>query len=130
MNRQRQHNANTKTIINRNESLQKMVSANRQQIAVDTFNKLIYPINFNKMACHFTITFQGSAGDFLAKAKVEKNNGTFDGDTSSCTFYVPTPLGHVSGDYSIAGHEIAINIIQKPIIVRCVGIRNYINGHL
>jgi len=56
------------------------------------------------MACNFTITFQGSAGDFVAKAKakVEENNGTFDGDTSSGSFDVPTPIGHISGDYSIS----------------------------
>jgi len=84
------------------------------------------------MACNFTITFQGSAGDFVAKAKakVEENNGTFDGDTSSGSFDVPTPIGHISGDYSIEGQDITINISHKPLVIGCGAIQNYINGHL
>jgi len=84
------------------------------------------------MACTFTITFQGSAADFVAgaKTKVEANNGTFDGDTSSGTFDVPTPVGHISGDYTIDGQQITINIAQKPFIISCNAIENYINQNI
>lgn len=84
------------------------------------------------MACNFTITFQGSAADFIAKAKakVEENNGTLDGGTSSGSFDVPTSLGHITGNYSIDGQDITIDISHKPIVVGCGAIQNYINGHL
>lgn len=84
------------------------------------------------MACTFTITYQGSFGDLAAKAKtaVEANGGTFDGDSSSGTFEVPTPLGHISGNYSVDGQQITINITNKPFIITCNMIENYINEHL
>ena len=80
--------------------------------------------------CTFTITFTGTADDFIAriKAKVEANGGTFD--QVAATFSVPVPGGTVAGNYSIAGQDITINITHKPIFITCGMIQNYLETNV
>jgi len=82
--------------------------------------------------CNFIITITESAATFVANAKtqVENADGTFTGDTSSGTFDVPTPVGHISGSYAVNGQQITVNITHKPIVISCNAIENYINEHL
>jgi len=80
--------------------------------------------------CTFTITFTGTADDFIArvKAKVETNGGTFD--QGAATFSVPVPGGTVAGNYSVAGQDMTINITKKPIFLTCGMIQNYVETNV
>jgi hypothetical protein len=82
--------------------------------------------------CAFDINITESADTFVAnaKAQVEGAGGTFNGDTSSGSFNVPTPpLGHVSGTYTINGATVSINIDHHGLIP-CGTIEDYVKSHL
>jgi len=84
----------------------------------------------------FTVAFQGPADDLIAKLKieVEQNHGTFQGDVNQGHFEVPIPLPlakHVIGDYEIAApQQITITISQKPALISCGQIEDFIKGHI
>jgi hypothetical protein len=82
--------------------------------------------------CNFTITFTGSAADFVTKiqTKITGAGGTFTGDTNGGSFSAPTPVGKIAGTYTINGQNAAININKKPIFVSCGSIEDYINNAL
>jgi hypothetical protein len=82
--------------------------------------------------CNFTITITESAATFVANAQTQIQNagGTFTGDAASGTFDVPTPLGDISGEYAIAGQDVTINIGNKPLVIGCGAIENYVKAHL
>lgn len=48
-----------------------------------------------------------------AMAEIVNTGGHVDGDR----FSVPTPLGQVLGNYSLAGSTLTINITDKPFLV-------------
>lgn len=83
-------------------------------------------------ACHFKLSFSGSAQDLVNKArqKVQGAGGTFNGDASSGSFSVPIPLGHVEGNYQISGQTLTVNITKKPFFIPCGAIESFIKKQI
>ena len=82
--------------------------------------------------CNFTITFTGSAADFVntIRNKILDAGGTFHGDETNGEFSVPTPVGKIEGNYYIHGNDVTINITKKPFLVSCDAIEEYIKNSL
>ena len=76
----------------------------------------------------FNVTFSGPAEELVAKAKtaVEDAGGTFNGDTEKGEFKVPTPFGPVAGTYRIAASKVYIQITEKPLLLPCWVIENFV----
>lgn len=76
--------------------------------------------------CDFDVKFSSTVKDIVAgaKARVEKSGGSFDGDTTSGKFSVPTPK--VEGTYKIEGQVMHINIHKKPMMIPCGVVESYI----
>ncbi len=71
--------------------------------------------------CNFKITFKGSATDFIntVSNKIEAVPGYFKGDEMGGEFSVPTPIGSITGSYTIDGQYTQIHISKKPFLVSC-----------
>ena len=72
------------------------------------------------MAKHsFSVDFPGAAQDVVAKAKgaIEKAGGKFLGDEKKGDFSVATPLGKVTGVYTITAQKFAVDITDKPMLL-------------
>ncbi len=82
--------------------------------------------------CNFSITFQGSAQDLANKLRTEitKRGGTFDGDATRGTFSIPTPIGKISGSYTISGQALDVTIFNKPMLVSCKTIQDYVEEYI
>ena len=78
--------------------------------------------------CNFNINFSGSAEEILDKAKsaVESQGGSFIGDTNAGNFNVSLMSNTVSGTYLVAGNQLQLTIIEKPIFVPCNAIESYL----
>jgi len=83
-------------------------------------------------ACTFTIPFGGSAEDVLAKAKkaVEKQSGTFTGDTAAGNFSVSFFGQEIVGGYTVAGNDLNIVIDNKPFMVPCSAIESFLKSQV
>ncbi|HSN08450.1 MAG TPA: hypothetical protein VLS85_05405 [Hanamia sp.] len=71
--------------------------------------------------CNISIPFTDSVSGALAKAKaaIENQNGTFNGDDNSGNFEV-TFLGNtIKGSYSVTGQTLNLVITNKPFFVPC-----------
>lgn len=84
------------------------------------------------MACDFSIPFSGNTETILAKARnaVEKQGGNFSGDANSGDFNVSVFGNKILGNYTISGQTININITDKPFMVPCSAIENFLRGQL
>lgn len=84
------------------------------------------------MACSFSIPFSGGASDILAKARtaVQGQNGNFDGDTNSGSFSVAVLGNRITGDYTVSGQTMQINITDKPFMIPCSAIESFLRGQL
>ncbi|WP_256010168.1 hypothetical protein [Desertivirga xinjiangensis] len=82
--------------------------------------------------CNFTIEFQGSADYLIQKAQsaIAQAGGTFNGDPSSGNFNISTPLGKVSGAYTVVGQGFNISIDDKPFLVGCGKIESTLREYL
>lgn len=71
--------------------------------------------------CNFSIPFNQSAADILAKAKqaIQSQNGTFTGDERSGDFQVSIFGNTIKGNYTITGQLMNLAITQKPFFVTC-----------
>ena len=67
----------------------------------------------------FQVTFAGAPQDTIAKARagIEKQGGTFTGDTTKGDLVAVTPAGKVKGNYRVEGQTITMEITDKPFIV-------------
>lgn len=83
-------------------------------------------------ACTFTIPFSGSAEGVLDKAKkaVEKQSGTFSGDTSQGNFSVSFFGQEIVGGYTVAGSDLNIIIDSKPFMVPCSAIESFLKSQI
>ena len=83
-------------------------------------------------ACNFSIPFTKSVTEILAKAKktVEAQGGNFTGDETSGNFDVSIFGNTVIGSYAINGSELNINITEKPFLVPCNMIENFLKTQL
>jgi hypothetical protein len=82
--------------------------------------------------CNFSIPFTGTADTLVNKLKnaIIPKGGTFNGDTSSGSLNVSTPLGSISGNYAIIEASLNIIIDHKPFLINCSQIENYITSYL
>jgi hypothetical protein len=81
--------------------------------------------------CDFSIGFTGSPQDLFSRAKtaVEKQGGSFTGDTNSGQFTINV-FGTISGEYTISGQEIRISINEKPMMIPCGAIESALKSQL
>ena len=83
-------------------------------------------------SCRFNIEFNGSTSDLVTKAKtaIEQAGGSFTGTLTEGTYALSTPLGDISGMYTISGQTASFHITDKPFLVSCGTIEKKINGYL
>lgn len=76
--------------------------------------------------CNFSIPFAGGADILIEKAKsaITGNGGIFNGDYSAGNFVISTPVGKVSGFYTVENQNFNIGIDDKPFLVSCSKIEN------
>lgn len=81
--------------------------------------------------CNFNIPFSGSSQDVFAKAKaaVEKQGGSFNGDASSGNFSINV-FGNISGSYTVSGNQLNIVIEDKPMMIPCSAIENVLKSQI
>jgi hypothetical protein len=53
--------------------------------------------------------------------------GNFTGDTEEGRYSVWTPIGSISGNYSVSGQTIHIDVTDKPMILSCSLIEKKLN---
>ena len=82
--------------------------------------------------CKFDITFNNSAAELVEKAKQSITNagGEVTGDLTSGVFTIPSPLGKISGAYTIVQQVASFHILEKPLFVGCGLIESTINKYL
>ncbi len=83
-------------------------------------------------ACNFTIPFTKSVTEVLEKAKktVEAQNGNFTGDEQKGNFDVSIFGNTVIGSYEVINQELNIDITEKPFLVPCNMIENFLKSQL
>ena len=83
-------------------------------------------------ACNFTIPFTGDAEAVLDKAKkaVEKQSGSFTGDTSVGDFSVAFFGQEIVGTYNVTGNDLNIVIESKPFMVPCNAIESFLKSQV
>ena len=71
--------------------------------------------------CNFTIEFSDTPENIIQQAKegITKAKGEFNGDTTSGSFHISTPLGKIQGGYTIENSAITVNIEDKPMFLSC-----------
>jgi hypothetical protein len=81
--------------------------------------------------CNFSITFSGSAEDVFGKARavVERQGGSFNGDASNGSFSINV-FGTISGSYTVAGNQLNIVIEDKPMMIPCSVIENVLKNQI
>ena len=81
--------------------------------------------------CNFSIDFSGSAEGIYNKAKaaVEKQGGTFSGDSNSGSFSINV-FGTISGTYTVSGNQLLIAIEDKPMMIPCAAIENALKSQI
>ena len=81
--------------------------------------------------CHFSIPFTGSAEDVFnnAKSAVEKQGGTFNGNSSSGNFSIQV-FGTITGSYQVIGQQLDITIEDKPMMIPCSAIESALKGQI
>jgi len=83
-------------------------------------------------ACTFTLPFSGSPEVILNKAKaaIEKQGGTFNGDEKAGAFHLSVMNNTIAGSYTISGHELTMIITDKPFFVPCSTIESMLKSKL
>jgi hypothetical protein len=79
-------------------------------------------------ACNFTIPFTGDPAVVLDRAKkaVEKQSGSFTGDTNQGNFMVSFFAQEIVGGYTVTGNDLNIVIESKPFMVPCNAIESFL----
>lgn len=83
-------------------------------------------------ACTFTIPFAGETSLVLDKAKnaVEKQSGSFTGDTNNGNFQVSFFGQEIVGGYTVVGNDLNIVIESKPFMVPCNAIESFLKSQI
>jgi len=84
-------------------------------------------------ACTFTIPFTQEVNDMIQTVQesiLKVENATFNGNDSTGTFSLPTPLGQIKGTYKITSATAHFSINEKPMLVPCSLIESKLNGFL
>lgn len=82
--------------------------------------------------CSITIPLSVPAEQLVSKAQtaISAAGGRFSGDAAGGDFKINTPLGAISGTYSIMDNEMAVSIADKPFLVGCGTIEKELRKHL
>lgn len=81
--------------------------------------------------CNFSIDFSGSPEEVFnrAKAAVEKQGGSFNGDASSGSFSINV-FGAITGSYTVSGSQLHIVIEDKPMMIPCAAIESALKSQI
>jgi len=81
--------------------------------------------------CTFSIPFTVSPEDVSLQARqaIMETGGTFQGDATAGMFDVPTPMGSISGNYTIENNFIHVIISNKPFFVSCSLIESQLKNY-
>jgi hypothetical protein len=81
--------------------------------------------------CTFSIPFSGTAEDVFTKAKaaVEKQGGSFNGNASGGEFNLQV-FGTIRGTYQVSGSQLNISIEEKPMMIPCGAIENVLKSQI
>jgi hypothetical protein len=82
--------------------------------------------------CTFSVPFQLSPDEIISKlsSTILSNKGSFEGNNSSGSLKVPTPIGSVSATYQVSGQSMNVTITNKPFLLSCGQIESYIKQFL
>lgn len=71
--------------------------------------------------CNISIDFNGDPGELIRSAEqaIAGAGGSFSGNNSDGKFAINSPLGKVSGTYTVEGQSFNISITDKPFLVSC-----------
>ena len=83
-------------------------------------------------ACNFSIPFSGSPSEIFnrAQAAIKDQGGMFRGDDSSGVFELTVLGSSISGTYQMTGQELNVTIDNKPFMIPCSTIQNYLSKYL
>ncbi len=81
--------------------------------------------------CNFSIAFTGSPEQVynIAKAAVEKQGGSFNGNSTGGSFSINV-FGNISGTYTVSGQQLEISIEDKPMMIPCGAIENVLKSQI
>ena len=76
--------------------------------------------------CNISIDFNGDPDQLIRSAEqaISGSGGSFYGNNAEGKFAINSPLGKVSGTYTVLGQSFNISIIDKPFLVSCSKIEN------
>ena len=82
--------------------------------------------------CNISIDFKGQAEALMAKAEkaIVEAGGAFQGDGKSGSFTIPVPGRDIEGEYTVSGHTMNIEILEKPLLISCDRIENELREYL
>jgi len=71
--------------------------------------------------CTISIDFKGEPDELIRSAEqaISGAGGSFAGNNTDGKFAINSPLGKVSGTYSVLGQSFNISIVDKPFLVSC-----------
>ena len=71
--------------------------------------------------CNIAIDFNGESEELIRSAEqaISGAGGSFSGNNSEGKFAINSPLGKVSGTYTVIGQTFNISIVDKPFLVSC-----------
>lgn len=71
--------------------------------------------------CSFNFEFPISADELVRRVGdgIRSAGGSFSGDPAEGHYSVWTPIGAISGTYSVSGQSIQIVVTDKPFILSC-----------
>lgn len=71
--------------------------------------------------CNISIDFNGNPDELIRSAEqaISGAGGSFSGSNAEGNFAINSPLGKVSGTYTVLGQSFNISITDKPFLVSC-----------
>ena len=82
--------------------------------------------------CNFSIPFSGTPTEILnrAQAAIQDQGGHFRGNDTTGAFELTVLGSSITGSYKIHGQEITVFIDNKPFMIPCSTIQNYLTKYL
>jgi len=82
--------------------------------------------------CNFNIEFTGNPEGLINQANeaIAGQGGSFTGNDKNGEFNISTPIGKISGTYSILGQTFNIIIEDKPMFIGCGKIEEELKKHI
>lgn len=84
------------------------------------------------MSCNIQLPFSEAAESAVQKARaaVEGQNGTFNGNNESGDFELNVFGNHIKGNYTISGQILNLQITNKPFFVPCSTIESFLKKQI